>query len=83
MAKRDLSALTQKATAEGLKVTTSQDRNITKSHKLKNNQANRETYYIPKELHTQLKIKAVTDGCSPSDLVVAALEDYLERQSAG
>jgi hypothetical protein len=79
MAKRDLTALVGKAGQDGEGVTQSRSHKVTTSRPTKNSQANRETYYIPKELHNELKIRAITDGGSPSDLVVSAIEKYLGK----
>jgi hypothetical protein len=46
---------------------------------LKNGDANRETYYIDKNLHNQLKITAIQRGGSPSDLVQEAVQSLLKK----
>jgi hypothetical protein len=47
--------------------------------KLKNKDANRETYYIDKDLHNRLKILAIQRGGSPSDLVQEAVQGLLKK----
>ena len=70
------------AEKEGAK---SQNHTITKTPNqqsdkaLKNKLANRETYYIPKALHNRLKILAIQQEKSPSDLVQEAVETLLKK----
>jgi len=45
----------------------------------KNRDANRETYYIPKEIHAQLKILAIQQEKSPSDLIEEGARYILKK----
>jgi len=65
-------------TARSQEVTKSQDSVAIADADLKNSEADRATYYIPKSLHRRLKAYASGRGESPSDIVAGLIEDFLK-----
>lgn len=83
MAKRrmsqDVAALDAKASADKLAARMKAVDNAT-SHEVTESRT-RQTYYVPEELHRELKVAAITQGVKVSDLVVEGIREVLKRKA--